>query len=1248
MKRWQPFHGYPSGLARCCCAALIACLLSASSSHAQNDTGGNDSGRHETRPVVTWHFDGAEEPGVPKIDASFEPGPRPPRYPSFKPENKAWRIRDARSIITVREKDLAAGKLRFAANDAITLEAWVKVEELKDGSFAYLLGKGRHGKPGFPENNQNYALRLKGEKGEARVSFLFCSKPEDGKPADFHRWTTTRGFPVGAAWHHVAITYTFGKSASIRGYIDGKAAPGTWDMGGATDRAPVADADDLVLGTGNGGAAGNSFRGWMDDVAIWRIAVPEDVLMHRYQFVPPAPVVKRDDLPKGQVLVQLCEEGMLTRNAWPDTPPPAADTYAEDAFGFFAVPHRYVDTGVRGDRPNPFLFRAAAVVTLPAGKHRLLLRARGASRLYADTQLLLTTPFPPEDGSGHGHVRKPESYLNLGPDFRFAPPGNRETTIAFDAKSGEHLFVLETIVGGFTGKQKRRPELGETVVAIALEGRDDWHLLTPGTRAVPYTDAGWSAYEAERSAHYDRVNTKARQAARERNKPYWDRRRAAARTWLSETKDVAVPELPRGYPAHNPIDHFLADRLARVEAENSAARKGTIDYFKQVQPLLEARCYDCHAGSKVKGKLRLDDRAAALKGGKSDGPAIAPGAPDKSALLRRVRSADTTEVMPPKGEPLTKEQARILETWIREGAAWPEVNAARTALTPLTDDLAFLRRVTLDTVGVVPTLEEVRVFQSDPAAVRRTRAIDHLLADPRTADHAMGYWQDVLAENPNILNPTLNNTGPFRWWLHESLLDNKPMDLFVTELVRMRGSERFGGPAGFGVASQNDAPMAAKATIVASAFLGMQMKCARCHDAPSHQSTQRDLFELAALLGTKAIKLPTTSSVPLDRIHQGGRTPLIQVTLKPGTVIEPRWPFASLVEESVGKTLAEQPDNPRDRLAAVITAPHNERFAQVIANRIWQRYMGRGIVEPVDDWEKGKPTHPDLLRWLARELVRNGYDVKHLSRLILTSHAYQRSTDRALRFANGLYAAPAPRRLAAEQIVDSLFTATGKPFRLEEVSLDVDGMRDLGNSITLGKARRAWMLTSTSNERDRPSLSLPRLQAVADVLQAFGWRGARQEPTTTRDLAPNVLQPAILANGTMGIWVTRLSDDHGLTPLALKDQPLETFLDELFLKILTRPPTDDERANYVTYLKPGYDRRIRPASGTPARLPRKPEPYVSWSNHLDPQATVLRQKQEAAARNGDPPTDRLDPNWRGRLEDVLWALLNSSEFVFAP
>src|SRR5262249_14395172 len=162
---------------------------------------------------------------------------------------------------------------------------------------------------------------------------------------------------------------------------------------------------------------------------------------------------------------------------------------------------------------------------------------------------------------------------------------------------------------------------------------------------------------------------------------------------------------------------------------------------------------------------------------------------------------------------------------------------------------------------------------------------------------------------------------------------------------------------------------------------------------------------------------------------------------------------------------------------------------------------------------------------------------------------------KSLKETDVLFAAPAARRLSAEQVVDSLFVATGKPFRLEEVSLDLDGQRDLGNSITLGKPRRSWMLTSTSNERDRPSLALPRIQAVTDVLHAYGWRGARQDPTSTRDHSPNVLQPAILSNGVMGTWLTRLSDDHGITQLAIDAKTLDELIDGLFLRVLTRRPT---------------------------------------------------------------------------------------------
>jgi hypothetical protein len=322
-----------------------------------------------------------------------------------------------------------------------------------------------------------------------------------------------------------------------------------------------------------------------------------------------------------------------------------------------------------------------------------------------------------------------------------------------------------------------------------------------------------------------------------------------------------------------------------------------------------------------------------------------------------------------------------------------------------------------------------------------------------------------------------------------------------------------------------------------------------------------------------------------------------------------------------------------------------------MANRVWQRLMGRGIVASLSDWEKGEPSHPELLSWLGRRLVASGYDLKALARDILNSHAYQRAVDPGAKETGPLYIAPAPRRLGAEQIVDSLFSATGKPFDLEEVSLDLDSVRVLSTSITLGQPRRAWMLASTSNERDRPSLSLPRIQAVASVMETFGWRGARQDAVSLRDTESNVLQPAILANGIMGTWLTRLSDDHGITRLALEDQPVDRLIDRLYLRLLTRHPSPEERERYTALLSDGYGSRVVPESKRPAPAktgPRVPERYVTWSNHLDGPANTLAQEKETKARLGDPPTTALTPDWRVRLEDVLWAILNAPEWVYAP
>ena len=950
--------------------------------------------------------------------------------------------------------------------------------------------------------------------------------------------------------------------------------------------------------------------------------------------LPPAKV-DRKSLPKDAVLVELCEKGLSAeKNAWPDSPPTATEHYFEKAFALFRLPNRYIETGIRADRANPLFARVSAVVSIPAGKHRFLLRARGASRVTLNATVVLTTPFPPSDPGGHGTIKPPGQYLNLGPAFRFAPPGNREEVSSVAIAGGESTVVLETIIGGVLGKSRRRPEPGETVVAWAPEGTDDWRLLAATGEKIPYTDAGWELFAGERNRHLDAVDAKARAACRQAESAALNRKREQDRAWLARQGDISIPRA--GAQGGHPVDRLIEDSWKTGSASPADERAG------KAISLLEARCFQCHAGAKGKGGLKLDSRQALLAGGDS-GAAFDPATPAKGHLLARLRSTETDQRMPPKGDPLNSAEITLLAEWLGSGAPWPQTSVAgpRVAVAPPCDDLTFLRRATYDTVGVPPSEGEISAFLADAPEARRAHAVDRLLADPRRADHEISAWLDLLAENPNILNPTLNNTGPFRWWLRESLLDHKPLDLMVTELVAMRGSERYGGPAGFGVASQNDAPMATKGVVLASAFLGVQLKCARCHDAPGGGRLQEDLFSLAALLAGKDVAVPATSSVPADKLHAGGRKALITVSLKPGAPVKPKWRLEDIVKaDAVGEGLAG-----RDRLAALLTTAANERFAQVQANRIWRSLMGRGLVEPPDDWDRAKPTHPELLRWLGRELVRSGYDETALRRLIMTSSAYQRASDPGLAAADPLYRAHARRRLAAEQVVDGLFAASGRAMRLEEVSLDIDGVRDQGNSISLGNPNRAWMLTSTSNERDRPSLSLPRIQAVCDVLEAFGWRGARQDPRSLRDEFPEVIQPAILANGTMGMWLTTLTDEHAVTRMALEEASVSQLVERLYLRYLTRKPTPAESARVGALLSPGFAARKLSEAVKHTAPPRLPDPYVSWSNHLDPEATVVRQAQEARSRAGDPPTLRLNPEWRVKLENVVWALSNSPEFA---
>lgn len=327
-------------------------------------------------------------------------------------------------------------------------------------------------------------------------------------------------------------------------------------------------------------------------------------------------------------------------------------------------------------------------------------------------------------------------------------------------------------------------------------------------------------------------------------------------------------------------------------------------------------------------------------------------------------------------------------------------------------------------------------------------------------------------------------------------------------------------------------------------------------------------------------------------------------------------------------------------------SPKNSRFGDVAVNRIWQRYFGQGIIDPVDHWvDASEASHPELLAYLSREFVVNGYDVKWLARLIATSDAYQRAAiGEPTRYREQrTFAAQVRRRMSAEQIVDSLYSAVGKSMQAEELNFDPNGTQGF---LILPTPEKAWQFASLANERDRPALALPTNQMILDVLTTFGWRETRIDPWTRQDAEVNPLQPLMLANSAAVNQVVRLTEESAATEWSLEEVKLDELVDRLFIAMLARKPSAAERKLAVEVLSPSFASR---KTGKPKPPPvERIRAHVDWDKHLKGEASLELLAAEKQARAGDPPTVRLTEDFRTALEDVLWSLVNSPEFVFVP
>ena len=292
------------------------------------------------KPVGYWRFDGKDIVSETSADVlkpaatqgqvkPQQPGPQPEVFPLFTKDNRAFSL-DGKGVLKIADPG-DKSLLDFDNGDAITLEAWVEVTKLGSGEQKYVVGKGCTGSAGFDANNQNYALRVAGDDGQARVSFLFRSATGAGGDNDWHRWTSTEGFAIGEGWHHIAVSYNFGRQDTIRGYIDGKEVKGKWDYGGSTNEHPVTDNDELWIGSASKLNVGNTFVGSIDEVALYRNSLPAERIAARWRKIQPKSYATNVEIPSDSILVEIFE-GIPDKTSWDFVPPTPTERYNESRF----------------------------------------------------------------------------------------------------------------------------------------------------------------------------------------------------------------------------------------------------------------------------------------------------------------------------------------------------------------------------------------------------------------------------------------------------------------------------------------------------------------------------------------------------------------------------------------------------------------------------------------------------------------------------------------------------------------------------------------------------------------------------------------------------------------------------------------------------------------------------------------------------------------------------------------------------
>jgi hypothetical protein len=586
-----------------------------------------------------------------------------------------------------------------------------------------------------------------------------------------------------------------------------------------------------------------------------------------------------------------------------------------------------------------------------------------------------------------------------------------------------------------------------------------------------------------------------------------------------------------------------------------------IDFAHQVVPILRNHCAECHMGEARKGGLSMNTRESLLAGSEY-GPIMEVGKGGESVMIEAMLSDDKVDRMPPKGPRVPPEQIEIVRKWIDEGAKWepgftfgkdayepplkprdPELPPARDGREhpidrivdhylaeknlphpPPIDDATFLRRITLDLTGLLPSQEDIATFVADPAPDKRSRRIAALLEDDIAyADHWLSFWNDLLRNDYQGTGYIDGGRTQITTWLYQALRENKPYDQFARELLAPPTKESAGFINGIqwrGAVNASQTREVQFSQSISQTFLGLNMKCASCHDSFVDRWKLDEAYGLAAIFSEKPIEIARCD--------------------KPtGRMATPAWIFPEL-----GNVDPKAPKQKRlEQLAGLMTHPENGRFSRTMVNRLWQRLLGHGIVHPVDAMDT-EPWNEDLLDHLAVRFAADGYDLRKALAYIANSSIYQsQCVNIADPSEHKIFRGPVVKRLTAEQFMDAVWSLTG----------------------TAPAAPHKAVLAARKLPSEAPSPSFTRASLVpADLLMRALGRPNREQIVSMRPDTVTTLEAIDLANGNQLAGLLK----QGATELAAEKKETGAMVEELYLRALTRPPTSDEKSLLVSTLGP--------------------------------------------------------------------------------